>query len=182
VIIIVRMNLPHPLDGAAVLDDLGLIRAQGEDAATFLHGQLTHDFSHLAADQARLAGYCSPKGRLLATFVAWKVAPDDILLLCSADLLAPTLKRLSMFVMRAKCKLADATPDFQRIGLAGPAALQWLGNAAPSTAWGTALHGQATVVRLPAAAEGAARFVWVAKREVPAPALPALELSTWQRG
>ena len=44
------------------LGDWGLIRAQGADAASFLHGQLTNDIAHLGADEARLAGYCSAKG------------------------------------------------------------------------------------------------------------------------
>src|SRR5437879_1027902 len=49
----------------APLTELGLIEASGDEAATFLHTQLTNDVTHLAAGEARLAGYCSPKGRLL---------------------------------------------------------------------------------------------------------------------
>src|SRR4051812_9708611 len=63
----------------APLTDLGLIAATGEEAAQFLHSQLTNDMEHLTTSQARLAGYCSPKGRLLATFLAWK-SGDTILL------------------------------------------------------------------------------------------------------
>ncbi|HEX7636561.1 MAG TPA: folate-binding protein, partial [Noviherbaspirillum sp.] len=47
----------------APLTDLGLIAASGEDARHFLHSQLTNDVEHLGASEARLAGYCSPKGR-----------------------------------------------------------------------------------------------------------------------
>ena len=45
----------------APLSHLGLIAASGDDAATFLHNQLTNDVEHLGMDEARLAGYCSPK-------------------------------------------------------------------------------------------------------------------------
>jgi folate-binding protein YgfZ len=119
--------LPTPaalgsLEGALRLDDWGVIRAQGPDAATFLQGQLTNDVVGLGAGRARLAGYCSAKGRLLATFVVWRDAQGDLLLACSADLLAPTLKRLSMFVLRAKCKLSDATAAVPLWGVAGAAA------------------------------------------------------------
>jgi folate-binding Fe-S cluster repair protein YgfZ len=69
--------------------------------------------------QARLAGYCSAKGRLLATFVVWQGGDDEVLLACSADLLPATLKRLSMFVLRAKCKLSDAGPNGRCGALAG---------------------------------------------------------------
>jgi len=176
------MSLPHPaLDGAADLPDCGLIRAQGDDAAAFLHGQLTNDFAQLGAAQARLAGYCSAKGRLLASFVGWKQAPDDILLLCSADLLAATLKRLSMFVLRAKCRLTDATGEFRLMGLAGDSARQWLGSAAPSAPWGKAEHAGATVVRLPDAGSQP-RFLWVAPRDAATPELPSLGLDAWRWG
>jgi tRNA-modifying protein YgfZ len=93
------------------LADWGVIRATGADAASFLHGQLTQDFTHLDADHARLAGYCSPKGRLLASLLGWREG-DDILLALPLDTLAATLKRLAMFVMRSKCKLSDATAEF----------------------------------------------------------------------
>ena len=130
----------HPSDatslqGAARLADWGVIRAVGEDAKTFLHGQLTQDVKQLAPGQARLAGYCSAKGRLLASFVVWQHGEGEVLLACSADLLAPTLKRLSMFVLRAKCKLSDATADVPLYGLAGSVATAALGADAPAAAW-----------------------------------------------
>ena len=130
--IIVRMSAPDPATlpdaadpalGAATatrLADWGVIRARGEDAASFLNGQLTQDMQQLPVGGATLAGYCSPKGRLLASFVAWRPAADEILLACSADLLAPTLKRLSMYVLRARCRLADASAEAVLWGVALP--------------------------------------------------------------
>jgi len=58
---------------------------------------------------------------MLASFVGFKRAPDDILLVCSRDLLVPTLRRLSMFVMRAQAKLSDASEVFAVWGVAGEA-------------------------------------------------------------
>ena len=110
---------PSDLQGAVRLPDWGVIRAQGPDARKFLHGQLTQDVEHLPAGTARLAGYCSAKGRLLATFVLWASAPDEVLLACSADLLPAVLKRLSMFVLRAQCRLSDASAEVPLWGLAG---------------------------------------------------------------
>ncbi len=111
-----------PPDGALRLSDWGLIRALGADARSFLNGQLTQDMLHLPTGQARLAGYCSAKGRLLASFVVWPRADDELLLACSADLLPAVLKRLSMFVLRAKCKLSDASAELALWGLVGPTA------------------------------------------------------------
>lgn len=79
--------------------------ARGRDARTFLHGQLTQDMAHLPVGEVRLAGYCSAKGRLLATLWVWANAQDEIFLAGSADVMPGLVKRLSMFVLRADCKL-----------------------------------------------------------------------------
>ena len=57
---------PTPL--LASLDDQGLIRASGPDTADFLQNLLTNDVKTIAPDELRLAGFCTPKGRLLALF------------------------------------------------------------------------------------------------------------------
>ena len=100
--------MTQTLQGIAPISHLGVIRVQGDDAASFLHGQLTNDFALLDVQHARLAAFCSAKGRMQASMIGFKRAPDDILLVCSLDSLAQTLKRLSMFVLRAKAKLTDA--------------------------------------------------------------------------
>ena len=70
------------------LADWGVIRAQGADAASFLHSQLTQDFALLDRDHARLAGFCTAKGRLLATMVGWRGGDEEILLALPAETLA----------------------------------------------------------------------------------------------
>ncbi len=164
------------LHGAVRLDDWGVIRALGEDARAFLHGQLTQDMLHLDDRSARLAGYCSAKGRLLASFVVWQRGPNEVLLACSADLLAPTLKRLQMYVLRAKCKLSDASAELPLFGLAGASALAAVGPEAPAAAWTRSAVAGADVIRLPDAA-GSARLLWAGA--VP-PALPALDAESWR--
>jgi len=165
-------------EGAIRLTDWGVIRARGADAASLLHSLLTQDITHLDTHQARLAGLCSPKGRLLASFVVWRGAPDEILMACSADLLAPTLKRLSMFVLRAKCKLSDASAEIALHGLAGDAAQAWLADAAPTAAWSVKPRDDGWVVRLPDA-WGQRRFLHAAPATSPAPELPAMDLAAW---
>jgi tRNA-modifying protein YgfZ len=87
-----------------------------------LHGQLTQDFALLDTAHARLAALCSAKGRMLASFVGFKTSSEEVLLLCPKDILPATLKRLSMFVLRAKCQLVDASAQYQLVGAAGDAA------------------------------------------------------------
>ncbi len=130
-----------PAQGRVPLAHWGVIRAEGADAATFLQGQLTQDMSTLDAHHARWAGYCSAKGRLLATFLVWRPSPDVYLLACSADILAATLKRLQMFVLRAQCKLVDAT---LAVNLEG----RWLADSADPSG-GLPLTVDHGVIRLP---------------------------------
>jgi folate-binding protein YgfZ len=172
----------HTIDGGAVrLTDWGVMRAQGEEAAKFLHGQLTQDIALQTPEQARLAGYCSAKGRLLATMLALKPGVDEVLLALPAELLPATLKRLSMFVLRAKCKLSDASASLSVWGLAGPAATAWLGKAAPTTIWGAGrVADDAWVARLPDAEGGTARYLLLQAAEAAAPALPPLSHADWQ--
>ena len=116
------MTLPSPtppISGIAELTHLGVIRAVGEDAVTFLQGQLTQDVAQLDLTHARLAAFCNAKGRMQASFVLFKRSPQEVLLVCSRDILAATLKRLSMFVMRAKAKLSDASAEFALYGVTG---------------------------------------------------------------
>src|SRR5690606_12465114 len=98
------------------------------------------------------------------SFIGFKRGPAEVLLVCSRDLLAPTLKRLSMFVLRAKAKLTDATADFALYGLAGDAIP---GGAQP--AWTRTEVGAASVVHL-YPADGQPRALWVAPTAEPAPA------------
>jgi len=108
-------------DGAvfAPLLDFGLIRASGTDAGAFLHNLLSNDVLGITATCARFAGMCTPKGRLIATMLIWKDG-EDILLMLPIDILAPILKKLSMYVLRSKVKLSDATADFALIGISRP--------------------------------------------------------------
>ncbi|PKO62424.1 MAG: folate-binding protein YgfZ [Betaproteobacteria bacterium HGW-Betaproteobacteria-18] len=171
------------LDGVAPLTHSGLIRAQGEDAAKFLHGQLTNDFSLLGLSEARLAGFCNARGRLQASFIGFKRSHTDILLLCSQDILAPTLKRLSMFVLRAKARLSDASDEFTVYGLAGPAVFEATKEIADykSTVWAkTEVAGISLVNLYPA--DGVARALWVAPVGTPAPAGAVMTSEQWVWG
>ncbi|MCK9382515.1 MAG: folate-binding protein [Sulfuritalea sp.] len=105
----------------APLIDMGLIRASGVDAAGFLHNLLTNDIKGITPDGARFAGFCTAKGRLLALLLIWREG-DDFLLMLPRDILPMILKKLSMYVLRSKVKLTDATAELALIGYSVPAA------------------------------------------------------------
>jgi len=96
------------------LAQFGLISVTGPDATAFLQAQLTNS---VAADRAVRAGWCTAKGRLIATLL---VIPLDggYLLQISADLAERVAKRLRMFVLRAKVKVEDVSGAWQQWGLA----------------------------------------------------------------
>ena len=103
------------------LTDHGLIRASGEDAASFLHNLLTNDITHLEEGQVRRAALCTAKGRMIASFLIWREGSDYLLQL-SADILPGILKKLSMYILRSKVKLTDVSSERVQIGLLGIAA------------------------------------------------------------
>ena len=167
------------LEGLSPLPHLGVIRAEGEDAAKFLHGQLTQDFALLDASGARLAAFCSAKGRMQASFIGFKRSPQEIWLVCARDLLAQTLKRLSMFVLRAQVRLSDATGQVALAGVAGPLVAQLAPG--PHQPWDMQALGEARLVHL-YPADGVARALWAAPQGTPLPAPASLSEQRWLWG
>ena len=164
------------ISGIAKLTHLGAIRATGEDAGQFLQGQLTQDVTGMNSMQACLAAYCNSKGRMQASFVVFRRSPEEILLLCSKDLLAVTIKRLSMFVMRAKAKLSDASDEFELYGAAG-STVQSL-TADLGLPWTKVDVGDATLIFLYPGA-GQQRAMWCAPAGSAAPRGESLDIGTW---
>jgi tRNA-modifying protein YgfZ len=115
-----RAELLAARDGTIVADlsHNALLSVTGDDAAAFLHGQLTNDVQNLPADAAQWNGWCSAKGRLLATFLLIR-RDDGFFLMLPAEIAEPIAKRLRMYVLRSKVRIEDASGRQPRIGLAG---------------------------------------------------------------
>ncbi len=109
-----------PAGIACPLTNLGVIRARGADAQSFLQSQLSNDIAGLPADSSRLAAYCNPKGRMIALLRVFRWG-DDFGLLLPRELLDKTLARLRMFVLRSKVELIVEPAGV--IGVHGPAAI-----------------------------------------------------------
>ena len=123
------------------LKDWSCISVIGPDAVDFLQNQLTNSVKSITNtpaasiasphQQNRFAGYCSAKGRLMASF--WITRQDTAVgganvegtesqpafyLFISKDLAATLAKRLSMFVLRSKVKVLDLTESIDIYGYA----------------------------------------------------------------
>ncbi|MFW5431316.1 MAG: YgfZ/GcvT domain-containing protein [Methylophilaceae bacterium] len=107
------------------LSHLGLLSLSGDDATTFLQGQVTNDVAQLNGNNAHYSAYCSPKGRMLALFLAFS-HQDKLYLQFSQPLIAPIMKRLKMFVMRSKVDINDVSNDMMRFGVNGPNATDFV--------------------------------------------------------
>ena len=124
----------NPSSGYAHLADWGVIFVEGEEAASFLQNQLTNSVLDVSTTHSaeiaqgpnavRLVGYCSPKGRLLASawlarFSMGEMRPTCFALFISKDIAASTAKRLSMYVLRSKVKVTDVSDTWNIAGFYG---------------------------------------------------------------
>lgn len=134
------------------LPQLGLIRFTGADAQTFLHNQLTCDVAGLAPNRSTYGGYCTPKGRLLATFVLWR-AEQGFFMQLPACLCEGIRKQLAKFILRSKVKMDDGTAGWTLIGVAGrdaAALVQRAAGVAPRKTHEIVHAADTTVIHLPA--------------------------------
>lgn len=113
-----------------VLDQVSLIEVQGEDHIEFLQGQLTQDIKLLTQGQAKFAGFCNPKGRLLAFMLAYGYH-NAIHIQIGKSIEESILKRLRMYVLRSKVSIQSLSDQFTQIGFLGSEALTKININAP---------------------------------------------------
>lgn len=172
------MNTPFSaLNNSAILcnlDHLGLIEFAGEDAQVFLQGQITNDTKLISETRSQFAGYCTAKGRLLATLLLWKMS-DGIYGQLHGDIAAGVQKRLAMYVLRSKVKVTDAAAKWSRVGVAGKDSEGILGklfSALPQQPMETVQADGCTLIRLHGAIP---RFEMIISLEAAASLKPQLE-------
>jgi tRNA-modifying protein YgfZ len=133
------------------LPDAGLLRFSGDDAQTFLHNQLTCDVAALGPGRSTYGAYCTPKGRILASFLLWRTDSAYFMQLPAA-LREPIQKQLTKFILRSKVQAADATGEWVLLGASdGDAATlaQRATGKAPASVHEAALAPGVTAIRLP---------------------------------
>jgi len=94
-----------------IKNQLDVIKISGVDAESFIQGQITNDITLLSGEKKSIyAGYCSPKGRLLAFFFITKI-DNDYFFFCPPCISESISKRLSMYVLRAKVEIKCSLED-----------------------------------------------------------------------
>ena len=133
------------------LSHLGLISVHGEDAETFLQGQVTNDVRNLTGNHFHISACCNPKGRMLASFFAFR-HQQEIVLQMPKDTQHILLKRLPMFILRSRVTVTDAGDRLVCIGLIGDSAQTLLHNQfgqVPAKAWDAVQIDGFTLLRHP---------------------------------
>ncbi len=110
--------------GICDLSHYAVLKVTGDDAAQFLHAQLTNDVLKLGDGDSQLNGWCSPKGRLLAAFSLWCLSGAYYLLLPRSINVA-IQKRLGMFVLRSKVVLEDVSASHTCFGIVASKPEEW---------------------------------------------------------
>jgi len=95
-----------------------MIKVEGDDRVPFLQGQLTQDIKLISHDKALFAGFCNPKGRVLAFMLCFE-EHDSIHIQIDSSIAEPILRRLKMYVLRSKVSLNLLDNQFTCVGFVG---------------------------------------------------------------
>lgn len=98
------------------LSHLGFLKVSGEDARDFLQNLTSNDVRHLDSGSAQHNSLCSPKGRMLASFLLFRMDGNYILQM-PREMVERVKKRLAMYVFRSKVVISEA--GLEAIGLSG---------------------------------------------------------------
>jgi folate-binding protein YgfZ len=132
------------------LGQFGTLRVSGEEAQSFLQNLLSNDIREVSSTRAQLSSFNTAKGRMLATTLIWRKG-DDYLLQLPRALCEPVRKKLSMYVLRAKVKITDASDEIISIGLSGANAQEMLRTQfreLPQTPLGVLCDPQGSIIRI----------------------------------
>lgn len=147
---------------STVLSDLsqfGTIMVSGEDAKGFLHNLFSSDVNALTPQHALPSSFNTAKGRTLATFLIWRSETEYFLHL-PQSVLTSIQKKLSMFVLRARVRIENASDNVVCLGLSGANAATLLQRhfpALPENPFEVVHHEELRLIRL-----GADRFQLIA--------------------
>ena len=146
------------------LSHLRFIKVSGDDAEFFLQGQFTSDIRKVSPEHHQMAGYCTPKGRMLANFRIFSHQGAYILQL-PQDTADALLKRLSMYILRSQVTLDDVSDQLVAMGLAGDCSPELLTTAfesVPNDQGDSVQQNGITIMRIPGPTP---RFEFIAQPE-----------------
>ncbi|ABK46220.1 glycine cleavage T protein (aminomethyl transferase) [Magnetococcus marinus MC-1] len=116
--------------GAALVDwsHTGVATITGDERKDFLSGLITNQIKRVTPECAIYAGLLTPQGRYLWDFIIAEQQMDENprLLLLTEPGIQNLIGRLSMYLLRAKAKVSDASTTLGSLIVTGPQAPQVL--------------------------------------------------------
>jgi folate-binding protein YgfZ len=133
------------------LSQFGILRVSGEDAQNFLQNLLSSDVREVSPQRAQMiSSFNTAKGRMLATFLIWQ-ADADYFLQLPRSLCEAVRKKLSMYILRSKVKITDASDEIVCLGLAGVEARDLIEEcfvSVPQETWSVSHFPNGSVIRV----------------------------------
>ena len=114
---------------ALILESRGFLRASGADTRPFLQGMISNDIEKLSANHALWSAFLTPQGKFLHEFFLSLDPrdPEAILIECEAARRDDLKRRLSMYKLRSKVAIEDASDDIVAAAFFGPGTAEALG-------------------------------------------------------
>ncbi len=125
--------------------NFSILKISGNDADTFLQGQLTCNIKELTDTISFFTAFCNSKGRTISTLLITKQADDFFIILPDSVAEKVTMK-LRMYILRAKVQITNVSDEFCLVGL--NLASQDIPAAYPSLDFDVA-HDTDTIIKLP---------------------------------
>jgi folate-binding protein YgfZ len=94
----------------------GLIAVSGQDAVSFLQGQLTVDMHEIKTKKHSLAAFCNLKGRIHALFRLF-YDQDTYYLAAPKEIISPAVTQLKKFARFSKVTLTEVSEQWQHFGI-----------------------------------------------------------------
>jgi len=101
------------------LDSRALIEVKGADSREYLQGLVTNDVFHLEEDadgrRAIYAAFLSPKGRMIAEVIIYRVAADAFLIDCATECVNDVGRLLKMYKLRRHVDISLVSDEYDVI-------------------------------------------------------------------
>ncbi len=102
--------MPQPQ--ALILEDRGVLAVEGPDGRSFLQGLISNDAEKASRERTIWSALLTPQGKFLHEFFIFNPEPEVLLLDCEAARLADLKKRLSLYKLRSKVTVRDASAAY----------------------------------------------------------------------
>lgn len=108
--------------GVADLSHRGLLRVEGPEAASYLHGMVTNEVNGLRPGQGNLATVVHARGRMLGDCRLFRLGEEEVWVDLPAEARESVFTHLDQFLISEDCELADVTGEWLDLGAWGPKA------------------------------------------------------------